>query len=399
MQQEIESKLEELDMEKIKPSKPFLRILVTSGASNRKESSTEAVSDDNEAFVTIWNPSTEQLDLLQAGTTVRMKNLDTKSPRFEGRRQLSGGSGTSILPVSTFQLPESRKMSQQKYISLFALRLMSKRSLKDPSNDSAKMHSKVSVVGILLESRKHELRDDWFAYLTDKSQLLLKIYCVNPCANLRRLLKNFHTMDSPVIVEFENLVVMAFDTTDQCPTAMHSKDCTFSENPLSSLAKALRDWSISNHGYTSILKLRSYVNVGLQELSNLQAHENGAIGYISGLFVLPSLPELIIKVDCGSPNLNTWRFPIALIQSFMSFGDVDKLRKDIALNDDEEIQLAKLTKIGQIFGSRKNLFHFKLRKAATGTASSAYHAYNTEVLHVSIADANALATLYSHAIK
>ena len=394
MQQELESKLIEMDIEDMKPCIPFVKVLVTSDIANRNENS----NDSNDAFVTIWNPSTEQLDLLQTGAIIRMKNLDAKGSRFEGLRQFSGGPSTSILPlpVSTFQLCESGKRLLRHCKSIFSLYLQSKRPLHESSSDRATSNSEVSVVGILLYAKKHEISDDWFVYLTDKSQLLLKIQCISPCDILRRFLNKGLVTDAPVIVEFRSILVMKFDDMERCTIVKYSRGCTFRENPCCHLANTLLKWSMSVDGYTSILKLRSYLNVGVSEFNSFQANRSDAIGYIAGLFVLPSQPELIIKVDCGALNLYSWRFPLALIQSFMSICDIDELCKCIALNEDEEEQVAKLTKIGQIFGSRKTLFRFKL--GVTSTALNVCHDYNIEVLNVSTVDANALAAIYAKEI-
>ena len=392
MQQELETKLDELDIEKIRPSKPFLRVLVTTNICKQNENSLTR-NDINQAFITIWDPSPEQLDLLDIGSVVRIKNLDTKGSRYEGLRQFSGGPNTSILLLSTFLLHESRTLLQRKYTSLFFLHLHSNKSVQDASSGSTKIKSDVSVVGILLEARKHEYFDDWFVYFTDKSLLLLKIHCVNPCDKLRRfLMDSCISTDTPMVVEFRSMRVLKFDHVEQCAVVRYTRECTFCENPCSYLAESLQDWATSDDGYTSILRLRSFLNVGVQELNYYQEHQNDAIGYISGLFVLPSQPELIVRVDCGSPYLHTWRFPLALVQSLICLCNVDELCKDIVLNESEEVQLAKLRKVGLIFGSRKKLFCFKLRLAS---ASKTCQDRNVEISHVSVVETNALAALYS----
>jgi hypothetical protein len=389
MQQELESKLEDLDIEEIKPSKPFFRVLVTTNINDHDENDM-ARNDCNQAFVTIWDHLPEQIDLLDIGAVIRIKNLDARGSRYEGLRQFSGGPSTSILPLSTVLLHKSRTLLQRNYTSLFSLHLQSKRFLKDASHDS---NDKVSVLGILLDARKHEVRDEWLVYLTDKSQLLVKVQCENPSDKLRSYLINGLSTDIPVLVEFRSMLVMKFDDIEQCAVVKYSNDCRFCENPCCCYsAKALQEWSTSDDGYASILKSRSYLNVGVQELKNFQAHRKDAIGYISGLFVLPSQPELILKVDCGSPYLHTWRLPITLVQSLISLCDVNESHKDIVLNEDEEVQLAKLRKVGRIFGSRKKLLCFKL---ITLTASKTCQNRIVEVLHVSTVDINSLAAMYS----
>ena len=393
MQQELETKLEELDIEILKPSKPFLRVLVTTDIHNNGENCL-ARNEGSQAFVTIWDPSPDQLDVLHMGAAIRVKNLYARGHRYEGLRQFSGGPHTSILPISIFPRQESATILQRKYTSLFSLHVQSKKSFNDPANESIIPDFEVSVVGIFLGAQKHGVGDDWFVYLTDKSHLLLKVHCVNPCDKLRNFLENGLATELPAVVEFRNTRVVEFNHIEQCAVVTYTRESTFSENPCSDCTKILFEWSTSDDGDASIQKLKLYLKLGVHELNNFQAHQNCAIGYISGLFVVPSQPELIVKVDCGSPYLHTWRFPLALIQTFISTCDFDELRKDVVLNEDEETQLAKLTKVGQIFGSRKKLFRFKLCKASV--VSTTYHDQTLEISHVSIVDINALVAMYSY---
>jgi hypothetical protein len=391
MHQELEVKLDQKDIEPIKPSKPFLRMLVTTDINNHDENCFTR-NETNQAFVTIWDPSSEQLDLLDSGAFIRIKNLDTKGSRYEGLRQFCGGPSTPILPMSILPLHESRTPEQQNYSSIFSIHLQSKRFIKDVSKISLKSKNEASVVGVLLDARTHESTNDWTVYITDKSHLLLKVQCVNPSNKLCNVLRNSLATKSPLVVEFENTVIMEFDEIEQCAVVTYPREAGFCENPRRCyVGKLLHEWSTSDDGYTSILKLKSYLKVGVHELK-FQAHQY-AIGYIFGLCAIPSQAELFVKIDCGSPFIHTWRLPFALVQSLNSICHTEELRTEVALNEDQEVQLANLKKLGQIFGSRKRLFCFKLGMIPTALMKCQNCAM--QVSNVSAVDTNALAAMYS----
>ena len=82
IKQELDAKLEEYDLDQ-KPSLPFLKLHVESLAQDG-ESGRDV---HEEAHLTVWNPSTEQLDLLREGNTLRFKNLDTRGKGYGDKIQ------------------------------------------------------------------------------------------------------------------------------------------------------------------------------------------------------------------------------------------------------------------------------------------------------------------------
>ena len=64
------------------------------------------------------------------------------------------------------------------------------------------------------------------------------------------------------------------------------------------------------------------------------------------------------------------------------------------LSEDEEVEVAKLTKIVHIVVSIKNLFRFNLHMAST-VLNTCHGVHNVEVLQESVVDGNTLATLYA----
>jgi hypothetical protein len=388
MQQELESKLEELGIDG-KPSIPFLRVRVSSVVHEQNETSFTQ-SDAEEAILTIWNPSNEQLDALQEGSIIRAQYLDTKSSCNLGLMQLTGGPSTSMIPPPFAKLKSSAVQPKRKYFSLFSVLQLSQKHWKD----SSKQHKlTVTVVGLLLKVQKIDELNDWLVYLTDKSQLILRVYCVDICGKLGLFLKGCApNFDAHIVIEFGDICVMPFDFDECCSVAQYCGDSTFLENPRSRRARTLQEWSKTDNGIYNFKKFRAYMNVGIQEVIASRPHKTKAVGYIVGLHVLPCQPLLILNVDCGSSTLQSWRLPLALITAFTESYCYDPLLKDTVLNEAEEKQLTKLTKIGHIFGARKKLFCFTLQRIPVSPNLPRHCEF--EVSNVFSVDTSALAALY-----
>jgi hypothetical protein len=379
MQKEMERKLELLDLDLIH-STPFVKALV--GNCGQED-------DSNEAILTIWKPSSEQLDMLREGAALRVKNLDTKSGRFEGLRQFTGNASTAILTLSSNDDPALQVQLKRKYSTLFSVYVESKAHWKDLPSEPNKIN--VNVVGVVLKVKKVDNPQGLWIYLTDKSHLILRIHCNDVCDNLTSLLKS-DICDGEVtkILEFDNVQVLPFDVVERCAVVQYRKISHFAEKTYSQRAKALRRWSSSKNGYASLQKLRLYVDIGVQEVTNPRSRSIKAIGYISGLHVLSSHPQIILRVDCGDSTLQTWKFPLALISAFA--GSCEELNKAVVLNAEEEMKLTQLTKIGHVYRARKNLFCFTLQRIQVSSITN--QECDFEVSCISAVDARALAALY-----
>jgi hypothetical protein len=133
------------------------------------------------------------------------------------------------------------------------------------------------------------------------------------------------------------------------------------------------------------------MNIGLPEAVNSDSRKVKAVGFISGVHVLTSRPQIVLLVDCGMPSLQCWKFPLALISSFLL--SCVELNEVVVLNAEEEQKLTQLTKLGHFYRARKELFCFSLRRnhcaSTTGNFSCEF-----EVAHISSVDTKSLLALF-----
>lgn len=385
MQQEMDAKLEELDFD-MEQSMPFVKVLVASCAT---EISPDSDPCSEEAILTIWRPSSEQLDSLEEGVVLRVKNLDTKTGRFDGRRQFSGGSSTPIstLPAEAYQPSECA--SSREYTTMFRIHLASKRLWKDLSNEQSAPD--FDVLGFPLKVKELDDRQGCWIYLTDESHLLLRVQCDADCHDLASFLSSFMRDNFHAVAGFRYLRMMPFDYTECCAVAQYRGPSRFLPKPSGRQADNLHQLSLSDEGRDQLRKLSLYLDIGVQETVSSGSNSFQAIGYIAGFRVLSTQPQLLVCVDCGEPTLHTWKFPLALISSFA--GSCQELEEFVVLNAEEEVKLTQLTSIGRAFRARQNNYCFSLQSIADSPAD--YPECKFEVSHISTVDTSALAALYS----
>jgi hypothetical protein len=369
IQKEMNSKLEELDIV-LEPSIPFVRVLLSS--TNFEESS-------NEAVLTIWKPSSEQLDLLREGALLRMHNLDLKTTRFEGLRQFVGNSCTRMFSVDS---GSSKSLQTRNKSSLFSVILASKAFWMGTC--SGTNNCAVDVVGVVLDVKNHDTDCSWLLYLTDKSQLVLRIQCDDSCEKFSSL-----QAERFKVIEFHDLRVMPFDHDEGYAVLQYCKMSRFFVTPDSHRAQSLVEWSTSNIGFPGLEKLRAYASMGLSLAVNSDAQNLKAIGFIAGMNVLPSHPQIVLLVDCGMPSLQRWKLPMAFLSSF-SVSCIER-NETVVLNAKEEWKLTQLTKLGHVYRARNILFCFSLRR---NQSVSFVGNLEFEVSHISTFDTKALASMF-----
>lgn len=386
MQQEMNAKLEEhiLDTE---ASIPFIKVLVTS---DMAENNIGVDMQTEEAMLTIWRPLCDQLDCLQVGTVVRVKNLDTKTRRFDGLKQFSGSHSTqiAILPPCAYSTPTPYISTSNKYSTMFRLQLSSKRLRKDAPRDQRIFE--LDVLGIVLKVKQRADCQLWI-YLTDESNLLLRVQCSEDCRDLDSLLSSFAYDRNDTVVGFRNLRTMPFDFGECCSVAQYRRTSHFLPTPTCQRAHILHQWSKSDGGLNSLQKQALYVAIGVPQTFCLQSNFFKAIGYITGFHVISSWPQLLLHVDCGGPTLLTWRFPLSLISSFAA--TCDELDDFVVLNFEEEVKITQLTSIGRVFRARQNLYCFTLGSITDSSVD--FPGCQFEVSQISAVETSALAVLYS----
>jgi hypothetical protein len=384
MQQEMVAKLEEHSMI-AEPCIPFVKVLVKSDIVEYTPSD-DPMSE--EAMLTVWRPLSEQLDSLQEGMLLRVKNLDTKTRRFSGLRQFSGSNTTpiTILPPTAHQQPHW--FSYREYSSMFRLQLSSKRLWKDTSKDQCTLV--FDVLGIVLKVKQCADRQLWSLYLTDESNLLLRVQYDATCGDLDSFLSSFTCDDNHTVVGFHDLRTMPFDFRECCSVAQYRGTSHFTPTPPGHRAHILHQWSQSDAGRDQLQKQALYETIGVKETFSPEPTFCKAIGYITGFSVLTTRPQLLLHADCGELTLHTWRFPLSLISSFA--GSCDTLDEFVVLNAEEEIKMSQLTSIGRLFRARQNLYCFSLQSIIDSSVD--FPGCLFEVSQISTVDTRALAALY-----
>ena len=387
MQQEMNAKLEEFEVA-IDPSLPFVKVLVRSCTA---KSAPDTDPSCEEAILTIWKPTDDQLDALQEGTVLRMKNLEIKAGLFDGLLQLSGNGSTPIMtaPMSTdIGVPDCNVRT---YSSIFRLHLTTKRLLKHKTQEGA---PEIDVLGIILRTKDDVDGSGWSLSLIDQSKLQLRVQCRTDqrglCSYLSSISRDFNgEAHSYRIVGLRGLRMMPFDGSENVAVALYQANSSFVEKPTCSRTKRLREWAVSDKGQQELRKAVLYKNVGVPEIARLGAKQCKAIGYIAGFSFLLNRSLIFIRVDCGGPTLHTWQFPLAAVMAFASSsGNHEDI---VVLNSEEETQIMPLSSIASVLRSRQSLYCFSLQSLEGAHTENC----NFEVTHISKVDTEALAALYS----
>ena len=231
MEQEIHSKLEELDNSS-GPSTPFVKVLVRSHDPGSEE-----------AMLTIWNPSNEQFDLLRNGSVLSFQNLDCKHSRFDGMVQLTGNSSTPISKMA--QLP--RYLSSRTYSSMFRLQLTTNRFITNRTPDVSA--PPISAIGILLTFKAQMDRDIFTrtVCVVDESFIRLQIQLhTTEASELESFLASLgcQSIDASAtefrVVAFHDLTSQPIDSSAGCIVAHFTALSTFDPDPSCGRAERLR---------------------------------------------------------------------------------------------------------------------------------------------------------------
>jgi len=384
MQQEMAAKLEEYDFVS-EPSVPFVKVLMRS----------DSVLDDSkreEAMLTVWNPSSEQLEILHDGAFLRLKNLDTKGTRFDGQIQLTGNSSTSIAVVRDVDL---QMTASRNYTSIFRLQLASKR-LNGGEESREQWRSQVAILGVVFKvTRRTDGRSGWFVYLTDESNIRLRLETDSTRNDFGSFLASMqsHSLNDNEeryrLVALRGLLLAPFDCSDNCAVVRYIGNSRLEENPLCHRAERLNRWMESDAGRKRLRKLALYTDLGIGQTIRFSPEMLfDAVGYIAGFRVLRGKPQLLIQVDCGGP-IHTWKLPLSKMSAFAA--TCSALDEEVVLNSDEEIKMKPLMSIGRVFRARQSPYCFSLKRTMETDGSNC----TFEVACIANVDTKTLAALYS----
>jgi hypothetical protein len=384
IQDEIDAKLEELDC-CLEESVPFVKLLVT----DRSEGAVSGASQFAErAVLTIWRPTNAQLDLLQEGSLVRIKNLGVKSERFDGLLQFSCGSSTPMSSIPSIDANQSLEgLPWHSYTSLLRAHLQTKRCWNESSNDRCVLN----VLGVVLKVEMLDDNQGWNIFLTDESRLLLCVYCDKEIHQKSPAAMVLNSSGKPAIAGFSNLRATLFDYTECCAVAQFDGLSHVQIEPRCQQATRLADWVQSDMGCVELKKLTLYLNSGIHGSGLPGSSATRAIGYISGFHYSYTHTRLLVMVDCGGSYIHTFKLPLDLLPVITVL--CPDLEEYVALHVEGESLLSNLPVIGRVLRARQTMFSFTVHSMSTAPLD--FPGCVMEVSHVSAVDTNALAALYS----
>jgi hypothetical protein len=383
VRKEMEAKFEEFDLV-FTPGTPCLRMLVSDVV---RSSSLTTNMAGNEALLTLWNPSQEQLDLLTEGTSVRAKNLGVKNYRHDGLLQLNANGRTAFA-----RLPTVQDSSGRCKIGIARIHALSQKNhgLRWPE---------VDVVGVLLRSQRldqHGQKSSWDILISDRSGMVLRVICTRKRdgddswfasgSSARE-----HITSTPTIISFRDLRLLPFDRDERWATAEFKETSSLQWNAIDKSTERIRLWSKSPSGQSSLRSLAASVDARIPFLFPSAGRRFVSIGHIAG-FTLVSR-ELLVQVDCGGEKLNAWRFPHKLILAT----DIGKdSQSTVFLNIDDERRISETPSLEKLFRSRA-LCRFQLQPNSAEVAECPDCRF--EVVDVTLADKAALADAYCELLR
>jgi len=343
VREELEAELEtetSLTLE----SKRFQRVLVYS--TNPKNSGRES------ALLTIWQPTEEQLGLLKEGTSVEINDLAVRDTIYDGNLQLIASSKT-IIKSFVFQassLIEKIGFRHRRFLNMFQVHKLSHEANKTTRKKPLDFDVAAVQMHVIEPS---DFLDAFTFYVTDETNLILKIYCKKPPLLLKTLLlgeKRF----SPYAMR--DLHICPFDQEQQCAVAeFRERSSVVMSNQY---VERLVNW-VSLAAQKDLPQIVAYLRAGLP-LWEQTSDKRISLGYIMGLRT-ESMEKIYIEVDCCGHGCYEWKLPTRVLHQMISTISVDDLQ--VSLCPEQEDRISKFGKLGSILRARGVLWRFQLSSA------------------------------------
>lgn len=370
--QEMKNRMEEHDIVFV-ASRPFQRFLVsTSDHLVDRTGNGCAVAD-----LTLWEPTEDQLEALNEGNGVTLRNVAVKETKYEARLQLVANSRTQITSIGDAGICSIKSRTPDR-IGLVKVHALSKRKFSQVLV--------FNLVAIIVQTVATKIGTHYL--LTDRSGLVLRLESfedsvVDP-AHLASLF--------PILI-FHRLQLVDFDAYSNCAVAEFGPDSVVLEDMKDPAFSAMQRWLRTEEGFNRMSKLAPYIQAKLKPVPPLSKSKSliEAIGYMTD-FVVLSGGSLVVKVDCVGMGTQNWSFPLPLI-SRLKYLHTNE-RNIVVLSRDEERQLSKLSSLHCIVRI-KSLLRFVLQR----TNGLAEGQYRYVVVDVAFANIKAVNQLYSQFLR
>jgi hypothetical protein len=357
LQKEVEAELE-CDTSLIRKSTPFIRLLVQTQAVASQDEKPSKVTKCEDALLTIWQPTEDQIGVLKEGATLQLQHVAVRESKYDGLVQLTANGRTYLEALESNVVPTRRlfsQSSQQWFQNLFRIHIHSHKLQGLVGEKSRLVDVDTVVVLLKVETLDSSADESLILHVTDETKLILRIHCDIVPTGLETSSWEHQCGKEGVmrILSFTNLRVLPFDLVENCAVARFC-DTSILSKAASNRLDLLRNWAESG-GQDTVDNVSHFMGA---RLSIRERHDwLTALGYIVG-FKVESSASLQIEVDTGGDELQDWEFPICLLQELVFEG----WEATVALCPDEERRATALGVMEKLFRARGILFRFQLRR-------------------------------------
>ncbi len=373
-------------------SVPYIRVLVKSLRRSKQKVRRLAKKQNIAAELTIWRVSEEQLHLMKEGTVVRMKNVCVRSDH-DGILQLSanGDTHTESLSSQSTQIQLIRSgYEERRPKSLIHINLIAKKS--EPS----RLSREVDVVACIVKIQRLD-NNTSAAYLTDESLFVMKLTRIHSSHNTDPFqLGNLETA-LPAVVEFCNVTITSFDTTEQCSIGSWGIFTCKAKHFMRLRHDEIKNWCSSASGMEQCSIIVERINAGLPSCASPFNRYNFCIGYILRFDVHDISLDMNVFIDYGEEILLMARFPFNLLLHAIRITQSNSLTSDsveftsiLAGNMFNRANILYTCNIlGEYLRRNQVLFRFSLERSSCYGVDMQFH----EVIGISLAATDSLCRL------
>lgn len=303
----------------------FVRFYVRALTSKQKQ------QKSNEAMLTIWDPTEEQLEMLKEGVVFQCRFLGVTSSFKDGMLQLSAHRSTIIEKIDIHPPLQALQMvgySKRKFDSLLRINIKSKKlncnNVEPPELDCA---------GYFLETKEIELTNTTrlLLYMTDATGLLLRIENddYNKSDTFIRDLKRMKQLEmKDRFLMLRNIRLLSFDYVQGCAVGVWTKstDCSYRYSKMKQIGQNEHFVPPPTEEKSEFLlhKLNAGVPVGLKLPKSLSIAFGYVVDFVAKRSVTPYLNDIEttyqfhISIDCyGDEVILNALIPQHLLQSFL----------------------------------------------------------------------------------
>ena len=290
------------------PGVPLIRVMVK--AIYDIENTSKPI-ENNEAMLTIWQVTDEQLSILKEGSVIRLKNIGVKSSLRDGMLQLNANAKTRMelqkSQPSTWllKLAGYRKRNN---LSILRINILARKLAQESNTISVEIDTSGAIIKVTFEHYESSVMTRM--YLTDKSGLILRIDRNFEDTAFNQPIKHwtgengFGKMGSVIAVK--DLRMISFDREENCAVAIWTKVTTILvNNRVDERLQMLKQWSASLKGQEMLVKLSLSISNSVILIGRLPQNMMTTVAYI--LNVWEHKTTNLIRDEFSTRKENTFR--------------------------------------------------------------------------------------------